>query len=218
MSRRDRRVLRDPLSTGRGPMISDVDDDVLFTKMLNDAKAENELLPQPVEVNELAARVQREFREIKSGQSGRARPMVITLCGSTRFKQDFVAEQERLTLAGHIVISVGIFGWKAPTPFCKYVFDIAGERQECGFTQEAHEEPRDWTHDFVGDEGVAPEVGLGEAVKSMLDQLHLRKIDISDGIHVINKDGYIGTSTAREIDYAIKLGKAVTYMEDEDDE
>ena len=35
---------------------------------------------------------------------------VITLCGSTRFKDEFLAEQKRLTLEGNIVISVGLFG------------------------------------------------------------------------------------------------------------
>lgn len=35
---------------------------------------------------------------------------VITLCGSTRFKDNFLAEQKRLTLEGNIVISVGVFG------------------------------------------------------------------------------------------------------------
>lgn len=35
---------------------------------------------------------------------------VITLCGSTRFKEQFMEAQKRLTLAGYIVISVGLFG------------------------------------------------------------------------------------------------------------
>jgi len=35
---------------------------------------------------------------------------VITLCGSTRFKDSFMREQKRLTLEGNIVISVGLFG------------------------------------------------------------------------------------------------------------
>lgn len=35
---------------------------------------------------------------------------VITLCGSTKFKDDFFKEQKRLTLEGNIVISVGLFG------------------------------------------------------------------------------------------------------------
>jgi hypothetical protein len=35
---------------------------------------------------------------------------VITLCGSTRFKEAFMEETKRLTLEGNIVISVGCFG------------------------------------------------------------------------------------------------------------
>lgn len=35
---------------------------------------------------------------------------VITLCGSTRFKNEFIEAQKRLTLDGNIVISVGLFG------------------------------------------------------------------------------------------------------------
>ena len=35
---------------------------------------------------------------------------VITLCGSTRFKEEFLEIQKRLTLEGNIVISVGLFG------------------------------------------------------------------------------------------------------------
>ena len=35
---------------------------------------------------------------------------VITLCGSTRFKNEFMEVQKRLTLEGNIVISVGLFG------------------------------------------------------------------------------------------------------------
>ena len=35
---------------------------------------------------------------------------VITLCGSTRFKEQFLEAQKRLTLERNIVISVGLFG------------------------------------------------------------------------------------------------------------
>lgn len=34
---------------------------------------------------------------------------VVTLCGSTRFKNEFIEVQKRLTLEGNIVISVGLF-------------------------------------------------------------------------------------------------------------
>lgn len=35
---------------------------------------------------------------------------VITLCGSTKFKDAFIKAQKDLTLKGNIVISVGLFG------------------------------------------------------------------------------------------------------------
>ena len=35
---------------------------------------------------------------------------VITLCGSTRFKDEFLEAQKRLTLEGNVVITVGLFG------------------------------------------------------------------------------------------------------------
>jgi hypothetical protein len=35
---------------------------------------------------------------------------IVTLCGSTRFKEQFLETQKRLTLEGNIVITVGLFG------------------------------------------------------------------------------------------------------------
>ena len=35
---------------------------------------------------------------------------VVTLCGSTRFKDEFIEVQRQLTLEGNIVISVALFG------------------------------------------------------------------------------------------------------------
>ena len=95
---------------------------------------------------------------------------VITLCGSTRFKEEFLKAQKDLTLQGNIVISVGLFG-------------------------------------HSGDNEV-----FTEGVKTMLDDMHLRKIDLADEIFVINENGYIGESTRREIDYAKKTGKPVVYL------
>lgn len=40
---------------------------------------------------------------------------IITLCGSTRFKEDFERINKELTLAGNIVISVGVFGHAGDT-------------------------------------------------------------------------------------------------------
>ena len=104
---------------------------------------------------------------------------VITLCGSTRFKEEFMMAQKRLTLEGHIVISVGLFG-------------------------------------HSGDEEVwdGMDEGTLSKTKEMLDDMHKRKIDMADEIFVINVGGYIGDSTRSEIDYAIKHGKKVRYLED----
>lgn len=40
---------------------------------------------------------------------------IITLCGSTRFKDEFMKAQKDLTLKGNIVISVGMFGHSGDT-------------------------------------------------------------------------------------------------------
>ena len=95
---------------------------------------------------------------------------IVTLCGSTRFKEQFMQAQKELTLQGCIVISVGLFGH-------------AGDAEV-------------WT----------------EGTKTMLDDMHLRKIDLADEIFVINVDGYIGESTRREIAYAKQTGKPVRYL------
>lgn len=58
---------------------------------------------------------------------------------------------------------------------------------------------------------LSPEEFLGRDVKIGLDELHKRKIDLADEILVINVDGYIGSSTRSEIDYALATGKPVRY-------
>jgi len=96
---------------------------------------------------------------------------VITLCGSTKFKNEFIEAQKRLSLEGNIVISVGLFG-------------------------------------HSGDDEV-----WADGVKEMLDDMHKRKIDMADGIYVINVGGYIGNSTRSEIEYAKSHGKTIEYLE-----
>lgn len=95
--------------------------------------------------------------------------MVITLCGSTKFRKIFEETNKRLTLAGHVVLSVGCFVNSGDT--------------------------------------------VTEEQKVMLDEIHKRKIDLSDAIYVINKDGYIGKSTSSEIKYAKEHNKDIYYYE-----
>ena len=54
---------------------------------------------------------------------------------------------------------------------------------------------------------------ISQEVADMLDKLHLHKIDLADFIFVINKGGYIGESTRKEIDYAYQTNKPIAYME-----
>ena len=50
--------------------------------------------------------VQRSALPLSTGKNYK----VVTLCGSTRFKEQYMEVQKRLTLEGCIVISVGLFG------------------------------------------------------------------------------------------------------------
>lgn len=53
-----------------------------------------------------------------------------------------------------------------------------------------------------------------EALKAKLDDLHLRKIDLADEVLILNADGYIGQSTAREWAYAREQGKRIRFWLD----
>ena len=103
---------------------------------------------------------------------------IITLCGSTKFKEEFMKVQKELTLKGNIVISVGLFGHSGDNEVWENM-----------------------------DEGTLTKT------KEMLDDMHKRKIDLSDEIFVINVNGYIGESTKSEIEYAKETGKKVNYLE-----
>lgn len=53
-----------------------------------------------------------------------------------------------------------------------------------------------------------------DRIKAMLDELHLRKIDLADEVLILNVGGYVGESTARELDYARRHGKRVRFLEE----
>lgn len=50
-------------------------------------------------------------------------------------------------------------------------------------------------------------------VERQPDDLHLRKIDLADEVRVVNVGGYVGSSTAAEIAYAISRSKPLTWVE-----
>lgn len=96
----------------------------------------------------------------------------ITLCGSTKFKEEFYRAHEKLTNEGYIVLMPGIFS----------------------------------KHDNVK---------LTEDKIKMFHDMHMKRIDMSDAIYVINKDGYIGKATLEEIEYAKSNNKEILYLENQ---
>ena len=50
-------------------------------------------------------------------------------------------------------------------------------------------------------------------LKAMLDELHMRKIDMADEVLILNVDGYIGESTWRELCYALGHLKRVRFLD-----
>lgn len=56
---------------------------------------------------------------------------------------------------------------------------------------------------------------IDDDMKKLYDEVHDKKIRMSVAVYVVNKDGYIGKSTRREIEYAKSLGKDIYYMEDD---
>lgn len=69
---------------------------------------------------------------------------------------------------------------------------------------------------FAGVIVVAPGEADGPVTdeqKTVLDALHLHKIDLADRVLVVNPGGYVGESTSREIAYAHASGKQVSYTD-----
>ena len=112
---------------------------------------------------------------------GTVKPVVVCICGSTRFADQHAIARWELERDGkHICLMINYLP--------------AGYAEEQGWNGLDH---------------------FGEAAgcKDVLDDLHLRKIDIADWVLVINPGGYIGESTRREIAYAEAHGKPVHYTD-----
>lgn len=52
-----------------------------------------------------------------------------------------------------------------------------------------------------------------EEQKAALDAAHMRKIEASDAIFVLNRHAYMGESTLREVEHAHQLGKTIYFLE-----
>ena len=104
------------------------------------------------------------------------KPKIIVLCGSSRFC-DIMA----------------VVAWLL-------------ERDEHAITMGIHLLP--WWYTPLGMEpGVEWDHGAElEGVAAAMDELHLQKIDLADELFVVDVGGYIGSSTHREIGYAMSRG------------
>lgn len=68
---------------------------------------------------------------------------------------------------------------------------------------------------YQSPDGTLPKDHLAEAegVADAMDELHLRKIDLSDEIYVVNLSGYVGDSTRREIYHAYARGVRIRWFD-----
>lgn len=114
------------------------------------------------------------------------RPEIVTLVGSSRFCGHMAIMAWEFEKAGRIALGLHLL----PQEYCEHKGMIPD------------------------DDGRIHHIGEQEGVENQMDTLHFKKIEMADSIYVMNVDGYIGASTAREIDYAKHLGKPILYYED----
>jgi hypothetical protein len=119
------------------------------------------------------------FEPSPEGLPEQKRPTVVCLCGSSKYPEHHMKAMMEETLAGKIVIPMGLYGHADFPP---------GARKATGDADDTGQ------------------------VKQMLDKLHFARIDLADEILVVNVNGYVGNSTAREIEYAKNKGIKVRYL------
>lgn len=129
------------------------------------------------------------------------RPIITCLCGSTRFWKEYAKVNFDLTTHhNRIVLSVG---------FYPRVETITVVKDGCMGPQEVKIDTIDMTQ--TGNS--AEHLGITGEKKIELDNLHKEKIRLADEIYVINVGGYVGDSTKSEIEFAMKCGKTIHWLE-----
>lgn len=124
------------------------------------------------------------------------RPVIVCLCGSTRFYKEFMEANERETLAGKIVLSVGLSGRHKLMERTVTESGCMGDQEVKHLVVIKH----DWH--------------LSEEQKVELDKLHMKKIELADEVLILNVGGYIGESTSKELAYAKKMNKIIRFLEE----
>jgi hypothetical protein len=130
-------------------------------------------------------------------------PKIVTLCGSTRFKEEFEKAEADLTDQGCIVLSVGRFGHRDG-------LDMDGDLKKR--LDELHLRKID----------LADEVFVINATRLTCCACKKPCEDASRSFHFspfsdcckaeCNQKPYVGESTRREIEYALSVGTPVRYL------
>ena len=133
------------------------------------------------------------------------RPKVVTLCGSTRFKKEFVEANFQETMKGHIVLSVGWFSHAdghvySPTEAEKIALD------------ELHLRKIEW-----GDESLILDC-LWKQCSSCQEWYDLAENKVCNCPAGPRLEPYLGASTRREIRHTDSLGKPVRFWSLENEE
>lgn len=84
------------------------------------------------------------------------------------------------------------------------------EREEKAITMGLHLLPI-WYRSSISNKPIPDHLAEHEGVSSVMDWLHLRKIDLADEIFVVNFNDYIGESTTNEVKYAQSLEKKIRW-------
>lgn len=133
-------------------------------------------------------------------------PKIVCLCGSTRFKQEFIAANFRETMAGNIVLSVGLYGHAdasvyAPTAEEKIALD------------KLHKDKI-----FLADEVLVLNCKVLSCyccVRPLWDNWQAVWMNCTPCCHAeAYPRPYIGDSTRSEIAYAKEQGKVIRYLEE----
>lgn len=137
---------------------------------------------------------------------GCERPVIVCLCGSTRFKQHWYEQNKRLTYEGKIVLGVGDLDPNAPGT------NVPLDPEMKARLDELHKRKID----------LADEVFVLNGLRLTCTCCRRPCEDASRSFHLsafsdccraeVNMRPYVGDSTRSEIAYAIRKGKPVTYL------
>lgn len=130
------------------------------------------------------------------------RPLIVCLCGSTRFKQEFIAANFRETMAGKIVLSVGLYGHAD-----KEVYNPTEEEKVK--LDELHKRKIDLADEVLI---ICPRV----AVCDKCGKPTKHELYGPSGCcqFTFRLRPYIGESTRSELEYAKKVNKVIRFLEE----